>query len=70
MQTLLKYKDHFELKKGKGQPRILSEREERKLVPRVKENLHCSAPQLAAEIRHESGQNVSAEAARKVMRVQ
>lgn len=34
----------------------------------VKENPHCSVPQLATDIRHASGKDVSAETVRSIMR--
>lgn len=49
---------HF--RKG-GRSRLINEREKRKIIRKIKENPLLSASTLTAELREESGKNVSAQ---------
>lgn len=42
--------------------------EERRIIRGIRENLHCSVPQLVSEICHTTWEKISTEAVRRIMR--
>lgn len=51
-----------------GRPKIISEREKRVIIRKVKKNPRLSAPILTAELREESGKNISPQTVRRVLK--
>lgn len=60
--------DHIQFKKQVRTPGIFNEKEERRIIRRIRENLHCNVPQLASEICHKTRAKTSTEAVRRIMK--